>query len=105
MFPITWIVRSDTVTYTRPAIGLQSQRPVEVDDLGLLCDEQHRRDSKRCADHAADRDSQAPLLRFHHQRERLCQPVRFLELDPDDLVCPVEPVGIGTRSARFVGAE
>jgi hypothetical protein len=47
------------------------QRPVEIDDLGKLRDEQRRRDSRRCADRAADHDPQAAPLRNRGQRE--CQ--------------------------------
>ena len=81
------------------------QWSVEVDDLGLLCDEQRRRDPKRRADHTTDHDPQAPPLRFRRQRERLGQPTRFVELDIDGLIFPVEPVEIGARPAGFVSAE
>jgi hypothetical protein len=84
------------VAQPRPAIERQVQWSVEIDDLGLLCDEQRRRDPKRRADHATDHDPQAPPLRFRRQRERLGQPTHFVELDIDGLVFPVEPVEIGT---------
>ena len=77
------------------------QRPVEIEDLGKLRDEQRRRDPKRCADHAADHDPQAAPLRNRGQRERLGQPARLVELDSDGLVFPVEPVEIGKRPAGW----
>ena len=81
------------------------QRPVEIDDLGKLRDEQRRRDPKRCADRTTDHDPQSAPLRNRGQRERLGQPARLVELDSDGLVFPVEPVEIGKRPAGFVSAE
>ena len=97
--------RAAVVAQPRNAIGRQTQWSVEIDDLGLLCDEQCRRDPKRRADHATDHDPQAAPLRFRRQRERLGQPARLVELDIDGLVFPVEPVEIGKRPAGFVSAE
>ena len=76
------------------------QRPVEIDDLGLLCDEQRRRDPKRCADPTTNHDPQAAPLRL--RRQRLGQPTRIVELDSDR---PILPVEIGKRPAGFVSAE
>ena len=97
--------RAAVVPQPRNAIGCQVQRPVEIDDLGKLRDEQRRHDPKRRADRAADHDPQAASLRNRGQRERLGQPARLVELDSDGRVFPVEPVEIGNRPAGFVGAE
>ena len=78
---------------------------VPIEDFGLLCDEQRRRDPKRRAVHATDHDPQAPSLCFLCQRERFSQPNRFVKLDIYGLVFPVEPVEIGNCPAGFVGAE
>jgi hypothetical protein len=97
--------RAAVVAQPNPAIERQVQRPIQIDDIGPLCDEQRRRDPKRRADHATDHDPQAPPLRFRRQRERLGQPTRFVELDIDGLVFPIEPIEIGKRPAGFVSAE
>jgi hypothetical protein len=96
--------RAAVILQPRRAIERQVQWSVEIDDLGLLCNEQRRRDPKRRADHATDHDPQASPLRFLRQRERLGQSTRFGELDLDRLVFPVEPVEIGTRPTGFVSA-
>ena len=89
--------RAAIVLQPRPAIERQAQWSVEIDDVGLLCDQQRRRDPKRRADRATDHHPQAPPLRY--PRQRLGQPTRFVELDIDGLVFPVEPVEIGKRPA------
>ena len=97
--------RASVVAEPRTAIDSELQRSVEIDDIGLLCDEQRRRDPKRCAGYTTDHDPQAAPLCFCRQRERFGQAARFVELDIDRLVFPVEPVKIGKRPAGFVGAE
>ena len=63
--------RADLVPQPRRAIARQAQWPIEIDDLGLLRDQQRGRDAERRADPSGDHDPQAPALRFRRQRERL----------------------------------
>src|SRR5271163_4509014 len=84
--------RAAIVTQPRNPIGRQKRWSVEIDDAGLLRDEQRRRDPKRRAGHATGHDPDAAPLRFRRQRERLGQAARLVELDIYRLVFSVEPV-------------
>ena len=56
-FRIRWRDRAAFVAQPRSKVERQAQWSVEIDDLGLLCDEQQRRrDPTRGADHATDHD-------------------------------------------------
>src|SRR4051812_4071787 len=99
------IDRAAVIAQTGHPVGGEQQWCVEINDLGLLRDEQRRCHRKRCADHAADHDYETTLPRGGGERQRFGQPAGFVELDIDGVVLADETVDISCRVTGLVGAD
>jgi hypothetical protein len=88
----------------RPVAG-KEERPVEVDEVGRLRQEEGGRHRQRGRHHAADHDLQPRRPRRGGKVERFRQPAGLVELDVDRIVAAGEAGEVGGDVQALVGAE
>lgn len=64
----------------------EKQRPVEIDEFCILCEQHCRSHSQRCAYHAPDHDPEPKFTSAVPQTKRGCQAAGFVQLDVDRVV-------------------
>ena len=92
---------------TQPAfpIFLQEQGAVEIDEAGLLRQQDSRCHGQRGGDHAADHQIQSARTRLGGQAQALAEAAGFVELEVDAFIAGGQFREIIGGVAGFVGAE
>ena len=86
-------------------IFLQEQGAVEIDEAGLLRQQDSRCHGQRGGDHAADHQIQSARARLGRQAQTLTEATGLVELEVDAFVAGGQLGEISGSVAGFVGAK